>query len=122
MAEFSIGQWARKAGLDVEQVARGVTISMFNSVVDNTRVDTGRLKGNWQTSAGSPANGTMDRTDPSGAQVKSEVAARVEPGAVNYITNNLPYAPVWNERDAIIDRVVARTETLLRQEAEKARR
>lgn len=122
MARVSIAQWAKQTGTTLDQAARGITISLFNGVIRDTRVDTGRLRGNWQTSTGRAISSTTERMDKNGTAAEAEVSGTVESGAINYITNNLPYAPVWNERDAIIDRNMARIQTIVRQETQKARR
>lgn len=73
-----------------ENVARNVFIELFSAVIKDTPVDEGRLRGNWQTTRNSPANGTVERTGGSGAI--SEVRAKVNKPDVYYLTNNLPYA------------------------------
>jgi len=63
-------------------------------LVNKTPVDTGRAKGNWQTTIGSVATGTNDTTDPGGQKTISQGADTIT-GAPIFrpiaITNNLPY-------------------------------
>ncbi|WP_299726842.1 hypothetical protein [uncultured Endozoicomonas sp.] len=74
---------------------KAATIELFKSVILDTPVDEGRLKGNWQATTDNPASGQLDIYDGNGG---GTVALAVK--AVNqsnddqtlYLTNNLPYA------------------------------
>ena len=72
---------------------RKATIELFSSVVKGTPVDTGRARGNWQCTIGSPANNQVEATDKSGAGVITDVVSTVpaKSGAVVWLTNNVPY-------------------------------
>lgn len=113
---------AEETNATLDQVARAITISLFNGVVNDTRVDTGRLKGNWQTSIGQPERGTIERLDPSGTQATAEVESTVQSGAINYLTNNLPYAEVWEQRDGMVARNAARIERTVGEEVRRVSR
>lgn len=113
---------AEEKNATLDQVARAITISLFNGVINDTRVDTGRLKGNWQTSVGQPERGTIERLDPSGTQATAEVESTVQSGAVNYLTNNLPYAEVWEQRDGMVARNAARIERTVAEEVRRVSR
>lgn len=93
----------------VQGVRRSATLALFNSVIMDTPVDTGRLRGNWQITEGQPASGTVATPDegpnpasgPSGAapqntqNVKDAVDRIVLPSTGDneiFLTNNLPYA------------------------------
>ena len=55
----------------------------------------GRFRGNWQYSYGSPANGEVDRIDPSGRATIDAIRTGImlsKVAGVHWITNNLPYA------------------------------
>lgn len=63
-------------------------------VILRTPVLTGRLRGNWQATLGSPSNKSLLTTDPNGGvtvQAARAQAARA-PGAMFYFVNNLAYA------------------------------
>jgi len=78
---------------DVDDYRKAVTIKLFNSVIDDTPVDTGRLRGNWQTNEGSAKKGEVDRNN--GGEAKDEVVSVTEaskPDTVVHLTNNLPYS------------------------------
>lgn len=110
-------KWTKKSNLTIDQAARGIKIELFNAVILDTRVKTGRLRGNWQTSTGQPETGTTERLDPSGSAASAEVVATVKGDTVDYITNNLPYAEVYEEKDAMIGRNVARIRQIVRNAA-----
>jgi hypothetical protein len=94
VGEFSAGirRYVDGVKVDVDRQVRGITLALFKSVIVGTPVDTGRARGNWQTSIGAPEVGVVDRLDPSGAAAIGEV--RKNMGGVGHITwlaNNLPY-------------------------------
>ena len=113
---------AEKTNATLDEAARAITISLFNGVINDTRVDTGRLRGNWQASIGQPEQGTIERLDPNGTQAATEVESTVQSGAVNYLTNNLPYAEVWEQRDGMVARNAARIERTVAEEVRRVRR
>lgn len=116
MSKFSvdISAFAKGANATMDEAARAIKIALFNGVIRDTRVDTGRLRGNWQTTTGSPANGEIERLDPSGSAASAEVRNGVKGDTVDFLTNNLPYAEVWEERDAMIDKNLARINQIVR--------
>lgn len=117
MSKFfiDVSKFADRTKAKLGDASRAIKISLFNGVIGDTRVDTGRLRGNWQTSTGKPITLTVERFDQVGNVVQAEVKATVTEFGVDYITNNLPYAPVWNERDGIIDRNLARIDRNVRK-------
>ena len=113
---------AEQTNATLDEAARAITISLFNGVINDTRVDTGRLRGNWQASIGQPEQGTIERLDPNGTQASTEVESTVQSGAVNYLTNNLPYAEVWEQRDGMVARNAARIERTVAEEVRRVSR
>jgi hypothetical protein len=103
MAGFSnnfgreIAKYAQRTGKRIEQVVRAVAVQTLSGIVKDTPVDTGRLRGNWQTSAGTPIYTQIDREDKNGATVIKEIVDNVNPRGVTYMTNNLPYAKRRND-------------------------
>ena len=96
---FSAGvkRWTNKVRGKVENFRKQVTIELFSSVILDTPVLTGRLRGNWQISFGSPSSGTVEITDPNGGKAirkVEELASGLPEGRDQavYLTNNLPYA------------------------------
>lgn len=125
MPRIRLDQIVSKIGGDVDQFSRAVTIALFNGVIRDTRVDTGRLRGNWQTTVGKPAQSEVERIDKieqgqAGGAAEEEVAATVKPASLNVLTNNLPYAEVWEERDGMVAKNVARMGRNVREQARKS--
>lgn len=121
MAIVNISAWAKKANLTLDEAARGITISLFSAVIMDTRVDTGRLRGNWQASIGSPITVETTRTDKTGARTVSAMKNKVRSGAVNIMTNNLPYAEYWEQQDGMVAKNMARIERNIKEEVRKAK-
>lgn len=110
-----INQLAEVLGREVDEVIRAVKISLFNGVIRDTRVDTGRMRGNWQTTTGSMANSEIARLDKSGASAEADVRNTVKPDTVDFLTNNVPYVEVWEQRDGMVAKNVARIERNIRE-------
>lgn len=88
-----VASFAKRAEASTDNAVRAITFSLFREVVQRTPVDSGRLKGNWQVSQGSPAIGTTETTDPSGANTIAAIAGGIGGlGSVTFLANNLPYA------------------------------
>jgi len=75
---------------DYAKTVRAVTIAWFSGVIKRTPVDTGLMRGNWLTSAGSPNYSVVSRKDISGAL--TELKNNLDPFGITYLTNNLSYA------------------------------
>ena len=43
----NLDKWVKKVGGDAEKVTRAVALQITNEVINRTRVDTGRARGNW---------------------------------------------------------------------------
>lgn len=110
-----ISGFVRRTGWRTEQVCASIKLGLFNSVIRSTRVDTGRLRGNWQTTTGSPNMSTTDRLDPTGHSAIAEASANVKGFSVDYMTNNLPYAEVYEEKDGMVARNMARITRILEE-------
>lgn len=108
---------AKQIDATVDQVQRGITLEIFNSVIDNTRVDTGRARGNWQTTVTTPAAGNLDATDKSGSATKASAAIAVKPKSLMIITNNLPYIQKLEELDGMVGKTIARIGRIIRERA-----
>ncbi|MCY1388625.1 hypothetical protein D9M71_34000 [compost metagenome] len=79
-----------------DKIARAATLELFSGVVKSTPVDTGRARGNWQTSVSAPAEGITDREDKGGSKAIAEVNANTPEGAgqETFLSNNLPYIEI----------------------------
>lgn len=92
---LDLSRFVDKTATKLERVKRAVALELFTSIVYDTPVDTGRLRGNWQISIGSPLVGVVDKLDPSGDRVTREIAAMVGESKLEdvlILRNNLPYA------------------------------
>jgi len=77
----------------LDTVNRATMLSLFSAIILDTPVKTGRLRGNWQTTIGSPATGTLGTKSKSGnVSIKRAKQNAGEVGETTYFTNNLPYA------------------------------
>lgn len=112
-----VAKIAKQINATVDEVQRAVTLEMFNSVIDNTRVDTGRARGNWQTTVDVPAQTSLVTTDPDGGQTKEKAAAAMKPKSLMIITNNLVYIGNLEELDGMIGKTVARIDRIIRSKA-----
>lgn len=120
MAEIPMNRLAEVLGTQVEETVRSVKIELFNGVIRDTRVDKGRMRGNWQTTTGSPASSATLRKDhiaqgSDGGAAQAEASAGVKADTVDYLTNNVTYAAVWEERDGMVARNVARLERIVKE-------
>lgn len=110
-----IKAFAAQAGKSVEETQRAVTLEVFGSVIEGTRVRTGRARGNWQTTVTAPATGTLDDTDASGEKTKAAALAAFKPNSLMIISNNLPYIGKLEELDGMVGLSISRIETVLRK-------
>ncbi len=125
-----ISQYSKGTRDKIDRIRRGVTLKLLGAVVMDTPVLSGRLRGNWRPSEGTPVLDAIDRVDPSGAIVMSEITAAVQAStgdAAVYLTNNLPYAKRieydgWSHIKApegMVRRNVARFNRLIKVEVTK---
>jgi len=84
-----LAAFAAKSGESLDKTVRMVTLELFGSVIRSTPVDTGRARGNWQTTVQSPASDEVDRPQ---SMAEAELSANAGGvGSVTYLANNLPY-------------------------------
>lgn len=117
---LDIKKFSQKTGSTLDESARAIKISLFNGVIRDTRVDTGRARGGWQTTTGSPATGSVDRLDQvpqgsNGGEAMNEVVKNVRGFTVDYLTNNIPYIIFLEEKDAMIDKNMRRIERIVKE-------
>ena len=114
--------YAKKAGASLEETSRAIVLELFGSVIKDTPVDTGRAKGNWQTSMDSPATGETDRKGegPALAEVSQQTAS-FGAGKVIYLSNGLPYILRleygWSKQQpgGMVRRNVARIQSIVKK-------
>lgn len=93
---LDVAKWGDKVMREFEELRKAVVIELFSSVVLDTPVDEGRLRGNWTISNGTPNTETFEVTDPSGQVTIGKIrthAENIPSGDVSvFLANNLPYA------------------------------
>lgn len=118
-----VAKYAKLAGASVDETGRAIVLELFGSTIKDTPVKSGRAKGNWQTTIGTPASGTTDRLgeEESLAEVSQQTAS-FGAGKIIYLTNNLPYIYRleylgWSQQspDGMARKNVARIQSIVRK-------
>lgn len=127
---LQLREFAEKASGNMTEFYRAVTISIGNSVVRLSPVDTGRFRGEWQFTVGPATSGT-GREDKSGSATVQQIASDViefKAGEVGYISNLMPYAiPLEYEGlskqapEGMVRITMARIQQIIAAEAAKLR-
>ena len=115
-------RFAKLTNASLDETGRAITLELFGSVIKDTPVDTGRARGNWQTSLGSPKDSEINRngSGPALAEVASE-SAKFCMGKVIYLANNLPYIYRlefgWSQQQpgGMVRRNAARIQSMVRK-------
>ena len=106
----------KRAESTLDEFVRAVKIELFTGVINDTRVDTGRMKGNWQTTVGISTGQVLQETDKSGVRTVTVMGRNVGgAGETTYLTNNVPYVQFWEQRDGMVAKNIARLETIIRK-------
>ena len=132
MSKFTLDVQAfiAKAKKNPETVMRSVSLKLFSAIIKASPVDTGRFRGNWQTTGVTPATGLVAGVDPTGNKAVNSAATFITnaPGWNTFtLTNNLPYAERleygWSKQAPVgMVRVnIARFQQLINEEAAKVR-
>lgn len=132
MSKFTldIQAFVAKAKKNPETVMRQVSLKLFSAIIRSSPVDTGRFRGNWQTTGATPATGLIAGVDPTGNKAVNSAATYITNSPNWYeftLTNNLPYAERleygWSKQapTGIVRVNIARFNTLLNEEAAKVR-
>ena len=88
-----VSKFATSATKRVERVRRAVIVELFGSVIKDTPVLTGRLRGNRQASIGAPLTGELPLRGEGAALAEvQQVASAVKGDQTAFMRNNLPYA------------------------------
>jgi len=112
--ELDISRFAEKTKSSLSQAVRAIKIELFTGVIMDTRVDTGRARGNWITTTGTPSFNTIERLDPSGAEATAQVQATITADGIDYLCNNLPYAGVLEGWDGMVAKNMVRIDRIVR--------
>ena len=127
---LDVKAFCEKAKKNPETVMRSVTLKLFSAIIKASPVDTGRFRGNWQTTGVTPATGLIAGVDPTGNKAVNSAATFITnaPGWDTFtLTNNLPYAERleygWSKQapTGIVRINVVRFQQLINEEAAKVR-
>jgi len=91
---LQVQDFAKAVKVRSDVVLQKISLEVFKSVVLRTPVDTGRARGNWLLTIGTPAKSTVDRKDKAGSlTIQSAVVAAKKANSEQsvYITNNVSY-------------------------------
>lgn len=132
MSKFTldIQAFVAKAKKNPETVMRAVSLKLFSAIIKASPVDTGRFRGNWQTTGVTPATGLIAGVDPTGNKAVNSAATFITnaPGWATFtLTNNLPYAERleygWSKQapTGVVRVNVIRFQQLINEEAAKVR-
>lgn len=94
-----LDSFAKKAPKQVDEARRKTVLDLFSAIIKSTPVDTGRAKGNWQTSVGTVRAAVLERMDPTGqgdmsTEVETELLAALAQWSDDdtiTLANGLPY-------------------------------
>lgn len=92
--EDVINRWVEETEEDVKSILQTIVFRIGRELVTLSPVDTGRFKGNWQLTIGSPATSSLIRYDQSGGITLGDmqrVVRTLTPGQVAYIQNTVEY-------------------------------
>ena len=127
---LDVKAFCEKAKKNPETVMRSVSLKLFSAIIKASPVDTGRFRGNWQTTGVTPATGLVAGVDPTGNKAVNSAATFITnaPGWDTFtLTNNLPYAERleygWSKQapTGIVRVNVIRFQQLINEEAAKVR-
>ena len=89
-----IQKFEKKAMKAATLVIRGTALDLSASIITRTPVQTGRLRGNWQTELNRLASGEVTTTPAAAIARNKGVIGKAKIADSIYLVNNLPYAPV----------------------------
>lgn len=118
-----MAKFAKLTNSSLDETGRAIALELFSSVIKDTPVDTGRARGNWQTSIGTPKESEIDRdgSGPALAEAARETS-RFGMGKVIYLANGLPYIYRleylgWSKQspEGMVRKNVARIQSIVRK-------
>ena len=75
----------------ISQGIRATVFEVGTAIIKETPFKTGRARGNWQASVGSPIGSETSNTSAGAAIADVDSAATASIGDIFYLTNNVPY-------------------------------
>ncbi len=94
MAKWSLDlrEYARKRQVEIKEVRKTYAYALYSSIVRKTPVDTGRARGNWNVSVGSPDTSVTEKTRKTPKPISSMPDPQGDESI--FIANNLEYIGV----------------------------
>lgn len=89
MFNKKISKFNKKTEKAIESIVKGTFLSLASKIIVRTPVDTGRARGNWQTSINSKPSGEVNDSESEAINKASRVKFKI--GDSLYLINNLPY-------------------------------
>ena len=86
-----IAKFAKLTNSSLDQAGRAIALDLYGSIQKDTPADTGRARGSWQTTIGTPATGDPVRSLSEAQAELKRVAGEFKMGSVIYLTSNLVY-------------------------------
>lgn len=105
----TVEQAAAKILARTEKLIRGTLLSSSSRIIEDTPVDTGLLRSNWQATIDRGASGEVPNRGESAAKAEAaSTALAVKLGSVFYLTNNVFYAGIQELQQGMVRREMAR--------------
>ena len=103
----NLDKWVKKVGADAEKVTRAVALQMTNEVINRTRVDTGRARGNWHAEINAAEEKVFEFSGGGAAAVPFALSHCNKAIAEMYghrwiLTNNVAYISSLESKDAMV--------------------
>jgi len=103
----NLDKWVKKVGGDAEKVTRAVALQMTNEVINRTRVDTGRARGNWHAEINQAEENILEFAGGGHAAIPfalSHCNQAIEKmyGHRWILSNNLPYIQPLETLDSMV--------------------
>ena len=103
----NLDKWIKKVGGNAEKVTRAVALQMTNEVIQRTRVDTGRARGNWHAEINAAEEKVFEFAGGGAAAVPFALSHCNKAIAEMYghrwiLTNNVPYISSLESKDAMV--------------------
>ena len=103
----NLEKWVKKVGGDAEKVTRAVALQMTNEVINRTRVDTGRARGNWHAEINQAEEKVFEFSGGGAAAIPFALSHCNKAIAEMYghrwiLTNNVSYVLSLESKDAMV--------------------
>ena len=103
--EMGLKRFQGRAETRRRQITQATMMTGLRSLIETTRVDTGRARGNWQVAEGRPPTGEIDRLDPTGEIVMTAEGRKVTTASgtdIIWAHNGVPYIGGLEDMDKML--------------------